>query len=62
LITHPRVAYRVENLDRAIQGQKIIDEPSSVGNGFMRVAFIEFEGAILELLEYANPAETGWFL
>jgi hypothetical protein len=56
------VNYRVGNLDNAIQGQKIIDGPSSVGNGFMRVASIEFDGAILELLEYANPGETGWFL
>jgi hypothetical protein len=33
----------------------------TVGNGFMRVAFIEFQGAILELLEYANPAELAGF-
>ena len=28
LITRPHVAYRVENLDRTVQGQKIIDGPA----------------------------------
>jgi hypothetical protein len=60
-ITRPHVAYRVENLDQAIRDRKIIYPPTTVGNGFMRVAFIEVEGVMFELIEYSNPAETGWW-
>jgi hypothetical protein len=60
-ITRPHVAYRVENLDQAIRDRKIIYPPTTVGNGFMRVAFIEVEGVMFELIEYSNPPETGWW-
>lgn len=35
-----------------------IDQPTIVGNGFIRVAFIELGGATFELMEYSNPAEN----
>jgi hypothetical protein len=44
------VAFEVENLDASLQGRKIIIAPNSPSKG-VRVAFIEVNGAPVELME-----------
>jgi hypothetical protein len=47
--TVAHVAFEVDDLDEAIQGQKVIVEPNSPSPGVL-VAFIEVDGAPVELL------------
>jgi hypothetical protein len=54
------IAYRVENLDAALVGAEVLVEPFVVGDGFARLAFVRSDGAVAELMEYADPAEQGW--
>jgi hypothetical protein len=61
LRTQPHVAYRVDDVDRAVMGRTILLEPFDVGGGFVRVAFVEVDGAVVEFMQYANPSEEGWF-
>ena len=49
--TVPHVAFIVENLEAELKGQKIIIEPSSPSPG-LKVAFVEVNGAPVELMEY----------
>jgi hypothetical protein len=46
----PHVAYRVESLEDAPEGHRIVAEPFDVF-GEVRVSFIEVEGAPLEFVE-----------
>ncbi len=58
------VAYRVDDLADALAGHEVLAEPfdpTGRGDGFLRVAFVETDGAVVELMEYGNPDETGWF-
>ena len=48
--TMPHVAYRVESLETAMAGQKLIAEPFDVF-GEVRVAFIEVDGAPIEFVQ-----------
>ena len=57
----PHLAYRVDDIDAAIQGHTVLAEPFDVGNGFVMVAFVEVEGAVIEFMQYKNPQEEGWF-
>jgi hypothetical protein len=64
LRTEPHVAYRVGDLDAALEGQVVLAEPfdpTGRGDDFLRVAFVEVDGAVVELMQYGNPEETGWF-
>lgn len=62
LRTEPHVAYRVPDLEAAMEGHKIILGPfDASGTGFVRVAFADVGGALVEFMQYANPDETGWF-
>jgi hypothetical protein len=61
LRTQPHVAYRVGDVDRAVAGHTILLEPFDVGDGFLRVAFVDVDGAVVEFMQYANPSEEGWF-
>lgn len=54
----PHVAFQVDDLDVALRGQKVIIEPNSPSEGVL-VAFIEVNGAPVELLQYSSPAEGG---
>jgi len=45
------VAFEVENLKAAINGMKVIIEPNSPSEGVI-VAFVEINGAPVELLEF----------
>lgn len=59
--TEPHVAYRVPDVQAAVEGHHVLLPPFDVGNGFMTVAFVIVGGAVVEFMQYANPGETGWF-
>jgi hypothetical protein len=61
LRTEPHVAYRVDDVERAVEGHDVLAAPFDVGDGFVRVAFVEVNGAVVEFMQYANPDEEGWF-
>jgi hypothetical protein len=48
--TKPHVAYRVESLEDAMSGQRVVAEPFDVF-GEVRVSFIEVDGAPVEFVE-----------
>jgi hypothetical protein len=50
--TVPHLAFVVDDLDMALQGQQILIAPNSPSPG-VRVAFILDDGAPIELLEFA---------
>jgi len=57
---NPHVAYRVDNLDEAAKGLKIILGPMIVDD-FVKAAFYENEdGSLVELMEYLRD-EGEWF-
>jgi len=51
--TVPHVAFVVQNLEAEISGKNVIIEPNSPSEGLV-VAFIEVNGAPVELMEYQN--------
>ena len=51
--TVPHVAVVVENLEDELKDKKVIIQPNSPSEG-LRVAFIEVNGAPVELMEYAK--------
>jgi hypothetical protein len=60
----PHVAYRVDDLAGALQGHTVLAEPfdpTGTGSDFLRVAFLELDGAVVELMQYGDPNEEGWF-
>jgi hypothetical protein len=61
LRTQPHVAYRVLDVHAAVKGHTVLAEPFDVGDGFLTVAFVDVEGAVIEFMQYANPNEEGWF-
>lgn len=65
LLRHePHVAYRVDDLTGALRNVPLLAEPfdpTGRGDGFLRVAFVEVDGAVVELMEYGDPDEEGWF-
>lgn len=46
---HAHIAYEVPDLERAMEGQKVVLEPFQGGEGLM-CAFIEEEGVAIELM------------
>ena len=61
LRTDPHVAYRVDDVREAVKGHAVLAEPFDVGDGFLTVAFVEVDGAVVEFMQYADPEEQGWF-
>ncbi len=54
------VAYRVEDLEKASRGLKVLLQPFEVG-GFARVGFYESpDGAVVELMQYLGD-RSHWF-
>lgn len=51
--TVPHVAFEVDDLDAALVGQKVIIQPNSPSSGLL-VAFIEVNGAPVELMQYVS--------
>ncbi|MDO5565905.1 MAG: hypothetical protein Q4G59_04550 [Planctomycetia bacterium] len=46
----PHIAFEVESIAKAIEGEKVIVEPFQPGPG-MTCAFIEYDGIAIELIE-----------
>ena len=61
LRTEPHVAYRVADVHAAIEGHDVLAEPFDVGDGFVTVAFVLIDGAVVEFMQYTNQDEEGWF-
>jgi hypothetical protein len=63
LRTQPHLAYRVEDVDRALQGHEVLAEPfhPAPDPGFLRVGFALVEGVVVEFMQYGDPDEGGWF-
>lgn len=55
--TISHVAFEVDDLDAELKGKKVIIEPNSPSEG-LRVAFIEVNGAPVELMEYAKNVKN----
>ena len=53
----PHVAFEVEDLNAAIVGQKVLIRPNNPSEGVL-VAFIEVNGAPVELMQYINRKAT----
>jgi hypothetical protein len=51
--TVPHVAFEVDDLEKAIEGKVVIIQPNSPSKGLV-VAFIEENGAPVELMQYEN--------
>ncbi len=51
--TIPHVAFEVDDLQKAIEGKNVIIEPNSPSEGLV-VAFIEVNGAPVELMQYED--------
>ena len=51
----PHVAFEVEDLNAELAGQKVIIEPNSPSPGLI-VAFVEVNGAPVELMQFLNEA------
>lgn len=49
--TRPHIAFKVDHLEAALEGQEILIEPNSPSEG-VKVAFILYEGLPIEFLEY----------
>jgi hypothetical protein len=61
LRTDPHIAYRVDDVERVTQGHEVLAEPFDVGDGVERVAVVEVDGAVVDLKQFANPRQAGWF-
>ncbi|MBA2359104.1 MAG: hypothetical protein H0V84_11835 [Actinobacteria bacterium] len=63
LRTEPHVAYRVDDVESAIVGHAVLAEPfqPAPDAGFLTVAFVEVDGAVVEFMQYRDPDEEGWF-
>ncbi len=55
----PHVAFKVNSIDEAIKGRKVLLEPYYPLEGF-RVAMVEIEGAPVEFIETALSDEEIW--
>ena len=55
----PHVGFKVDSIDEAIKGKKVILEPYYPFAGF-RVAMIEVDGAPVELIETSLSEEEIW--
>ena len=53
--TTPHVAFEVDDLAAALEGQRVIIEPNSPSHG-VTVAFVEVNGAPVELLQIDHEA------
>ena len=54
----PHIAYRVDDLEQAIQGEQVIYGPFEPAD-FATVVFIHKHGAVIEYLQYSDT--TTWF-
>ena len=62
--TKPLSATRKGPTARAVEGHTVLADPfdpTGRGDDFLRVAFVEVDGAVVEFMQYGNPDEQGWF-
>lgn len=63
---HPRlqasmhIAYRTETLEDDLRRHEVIVPPLDLGGGFATIAFVDVDGMIVELMQYADPDEREW--
>jgi len=56
----PHLAFRVDDIESAAKGMKVLIEPWDVG-GFVRVGFFESDdGAVIEFMQYLGDPNA-WF-
>jgi hypothetical protein len=56
----PHIAYRVDNLEEASKGMKVLLAPFEVG-GFLKVGFFEYkDGTVIEFMQYLGDKDK-WF-
>jgi hypothetical protein len=63
LRTDPHIAYRVDDVRRAMDGHVVLAEPFQPAPDpeFLTVAFALINGAVIEFMQYGDPDEEGWF-
>lgn len=63
LRTQPHVAYRVDDLDEAMRGHRVLAEPfhPAPDPDFLTIGFVEVGGSVVEFMQYRDPDEEGWF-
>lgn len=54
-------AYRVPNLEEALQGHEILADPFRPADNFAVVAFVYYDGQVIEFMEFDDPENTEWF-
>ena len=60
LMNTTHIAFRVDSIEEASKGHKVILEPFEVG-GFSRVGFFQYkDGTVVEFMEYFGN-ESEWF-
>jgi hypothetical protein len=55
----PHVAYRVDNLQEAIQGENVILPPFHPSPN-LTVAFIQKDGCVMEYMQYEKDSDLPW--
>lgn len=55
----PHVAYRVDDIHAAIQGEDVILEPFQPSPNFT-VAFMLKDGAVIEYMQFENESDLPW--
>jgi hypothetical protein len=56
----PHIAYRVDDMDKAAEGMKVLIEPMVVDN-FVKVGFYEYkDGSLVEFMQYLK-SDDEWF-
>jgi ribosomal-protein-alanine N-acetyltransferase len=54
---YPHIAFKVDNLDAALEGKEVLIQPNSPSEG-VRVAFVVHNGAPVEFLEYDESRQV----
>lgn len=55
----PHIAYRVDDIHEALQGEEVLLEPFSPSPGFS-VAFVLTDGAVVEFMQFASDDDLPW--
>lgn len=54
------LAYRVDDIDAALRSGSVVVPPFDIADGFVRVAFADYDGVLVELMQYRDPDEERW--
>jgi hypothetical protein len=61
LITEPHLCYIVEDLSKEIRGKALIASPFDYISGYVRAAFFDEDGLIIEAKQYLKPGQFDEF-